>query len=171
MLDFMDGADRDRTDDLMNAFTSLGGEVNALMMLLDRISFTLFFKVSSLSVMGTPGYSAIARLAIPSEVATASACPKNPVMTIEAVGTPASSAATLARTTAGVQLPHPPTAEMTASHPCFLNISGSASIIAFSCRPWISPKFVWSTNLIPGNFSLNIFFVSEKRTSPLNNWL
>jgi hypothetical protein len=67
--------------------------------------------------MITPGYSAMASCGMPSAFAIALPCCMKPVRTIEELGNPALSLAMLARTTAGVQLPQPPTPEITASQP------------------------------------------------------
>ena len=67
------------------------------------------------------------RHAEPDEVVPA--WPTNPSQTREEEGTPASSAAALARNTAGVQLPQQPMPEMTASVPVdFILSAGPATI-------------------------------------------
>jgi hypothetical protein len=64
----------------------------------------------------------------------------NPSQTSEELGTPASSAAALARNTAGVQLPQQPMPETMASVPVDLIFSAIASRTACSSVPWVEPK-------------------------------
>ncbi len=56
-------------------------------------------------------------------------------MAIVTVGTPAFSAATLARELAAVQLPQPAMPEMTTFTPCRLSLSGRSRITSDSCGP------------------------------------
>jgi len=111
---------------------------------------TLARTVSGPSVIGTPGYSAIGSPGMPTPFMTTAACCMNGVVTIETLGTPAPSAIAAARSTAGVQLPQAPTAEMTASQPCLRSWSGRVAASSASSRPWIVPSVSYSTNLMPG---------------------
>ena len=101
---------------------------------------TLARTVSGPSVIGTPGYSAIGSAGMPTPLATTAACSRNGVVTIETLGTPARSAIAAARSTAGVQLPQAPTAEMTASQPCLRSRAGRVAASSASSRPWVEPS-------------------------------
>ncbi len=69
----------------------------------------------------------------PTEVAAA--WPRNPSQTSDEVGNPPRSHASLARNTAGVQLPQQAIEEMAASTPSSLNRCGSEANNSFSLVP------------------------------------
>ena len=77
---------------------------------------------------------------MPRPAAVVAACPRKPSHVKETEGTPARSAAALARNTAGVQLPQQAIPEMTASIPSFLSLPGSSASTRCSSRPCVDPK-------------------------------
>ena len=83
---------------------------------------------------------ATGRFGRPSPVAVVAACPMKPSHVSETDGTPASSAAALARNTAGVQLPQHAIPEMTASTPCALMRAGRFVRTSCSSAPCVEPN-------------------------------
>lgn len=137
-------------------------------MIWGRRAATFACTVSAPSVMGTPGYSAIGSATRPMPLLTTAACWMNGVVTIDTLGMPARSAIAAARNTAGVQDPQAPTAEMTASHPCFLSASGSVAASSASSRPCVLPSVSYSTNRMPGYRCSSALRMSGNICSPLN---
>ena len=88
--------------------------------------------VSDESVGIVPGYSATGTCGIPSACEITRAWYMNPVDAIATEGIPHRSATAHARNTAGVQLPHAPTAAITESTPVRRSTIGSASITSAS---------------------------------------
>jgi hypothetical protein len=81
---------------------------------------------------------------IPTDVAAA--WPRNPSQTSDEVGKPARSHASLARNTAGVQLPQHAIDEMAASTPSSLKRCGSEASNSFSFTAWVEPNSRQLTN-------------------------
>jgi len=111
---------------------------------------TFSLSSSVLCVPTWPGTKATGRFGSPSPTLVVPACPMKPSQTREEEGTPAFSAAALARNTAGVQLPQQPMPEMTASTPIDFIVSGRSARICRSSAPWVEPKSFQLTNLTVG---------------------
>ena len=77
---------------------------------------------------------------MPSPGAMPAACPMKPSQTREAVGIPDFSTMALARITAGVQAPQPPTPDTTASMPRSFSRCGSAASVSCSSPAKVEPK-------------------------------
>ena len=102
----------------------------------------------------------------PSPIEAASARPRKPSHTSVEDGTPAPSAAALARNTAGVQLPQQPMPETTASAPSSRSRCGSAATTARSSLPWVFPKSRQPRNRIPGKRALSPSSRNSNTSSP-----
>ncbi len=101
---------------------------------------TLSRNSASVCTSTCPGTLAKGRFGIPRPDEVVPAWPTNPSQTRDDEGTPAISAAALARNTAGVQLPQQPMPEMTASVPVDFILSARPATTACSSPPWVEPK-------------------------------